>query len=298
MPMMGDQVGLSIDRVILATDFSPVSEAATSYAKGIAKHFASSLTVAHVIDLSVSTRSEQAVVGLPIDETRRNDNEKLENLLDSLAEDGVRATAQSLEARNPATAIVGLSQQLRADLIVLGTHSRHGLSKAILGSCAEGVIRHATCPVITIGPKVKPRSSQDDFAFKTIVFATDFDSDAAEKASVALTFAQDSAAKIYLCHTVERSGENVSERLRLQQEFESALQKLIPQSAYDWCTPECVVEQGEAAAHTLAFSKQVKADLIVIGARRSSSWFTHLVEGAVEHVLADAECPVMTICTT
>jgi nucleotide-binding universal stress UspA family protein len=161
----------------------------------------------------------------------------------------------------------------------------------------EGIIRHARCPVLTAGPKAKA-PLQGPFSFNTIVFATDFDSDAAGKASIALAFGQDNAAKIYLCHVLDQPGRDICETLGLQLKFESALEKLIPQSTYDWCTPECVVEQGDAASHVLRLAKKVGADLIILGAKRSSSWFAHLVEGVVGHVLVDAECPVITVCAT
>jgi nucleotide-binding universal stress UspA family protein len=294
MPVIGDQIGLSIDRVVLATDFSPASEGATDYAKVIAKRFSSTLTVANVVDLSVATRSEKAVVGLPIDDLHRTSGENLERLLNELTVEGVRVVAQSLEAHNPAAAIVGLSEQVHADLIVTGTHSRHGLSKAILGSCSEGIIRHANRPVMTVGPKCKP-VPKDRLLFSTILFATDFHSDTREKAAVALAFARDSIAKIYLCHVLNRPGEDISETLGLQLKFESELQKLVPQSVYDCCSPESVVEIGEAAPRLLELAKKVGADLIVLGAKRKSSWFADLNEGVVGQVLRQAECPVMTI---
>jgi nucleotide-binding universal stress UspA family protein len=297
MPVIQDHVGLAIDRIVLATDLSPVSEKATACARELAKRFSSNLTLVHVVDLSVATRSENAVIGFPLDDLRRNSSEHLERLLQDLALAGVRATAQTLEAHNPAAAIVGLSEQLNADLIVAGTHSRHGLSKAILGSCAEGIIRHARCPVLTLGPKAKA-PLKGSLSFNTIVFATNFDSGSAEKASIALAFAQDSAAKIYLCHVLDQPGGDISETLELQLKFESALEKLIPQSTYDWCTPECVVEHGDAALHVLGLAKRVGADLIILGAKRSSSWFAHSAEGVVGHVLVNTECPVMTVCAT
>lgn len=294
MPVIGDQIGLSVDRVVLATDFSPASEAATDYAKVIAKRFSSTLTVANVVDLSVATRSEKAVVGLPIDEMDRTSGENLERLLNKLTDEGVRVVAQSLEAHNPAAAIVGLAEQVRADLIVTGTHSRHGLSKAILGSCSEGIIRHATCPVVTVGPQCKP-APKDRLLFSTILFATDFHPGTTEKAAVALAFARDSIAKIYLCHVLNRPGDDISETLGLQLKFESELEKLVPRSVYDCCSPESVVEIGEAGPHLLEIAERVGADLIVLGAKRKLTRFADLNEGVVGHVLRGAKCPVMTI---
>jgi nucleotide-binding universal stress UspA family protein len=62
MSVTGDQINLIVDRILLATDFSEASEVAASYARAIAKRFASTVTLANVIDLSIASRSEVAVV--------------------------------------------------------------------------------------------------------------------------------------------------------------------------------------------------------------------------------------------
>jgi nucleotide-binding universal stress UspA family protein len=53
----------------------------------------------------------------------------------------------------PAYEIVDLASRLDADLIVVGTHGRHGIGRALLGSVAEVVVRRAGCPVIVTRPK-------------------------------------------------------------------------------------------------------------------------------------------------
>lgn len=295
MPVIGDQVGLTLDRIILATDFSPVAEKASGYARALAQRFSSSLSVAHVIDLSVATLSADAVVGLPLDEMRRAGTADQERLVSDMASAGVRTTAHTLESHSAAATIVGFAKELRADLIVTGTNSRRGLSKAIFGSCSESIIRHAVCPVLTVGPKAKP-APKGGLSFQTIVFATDFSTDAAKQAAIALNFAQDSVGKLYLCHVVNRPGKDIAETVGKSLKFEAALEKLIPESSYEWCSPDCVVDMGAVAPHILALARKVRADLIVLGAKHSASWYTHLVEGTVEEVLLEAECPVMTIC--
>lgn len=296
MPVIQNETGLTLDRIVVATDFKPASEVAIKYASALAKHFASNLTVAHVVDLSVATRSEVAVVGLLIDTMRHDSAENMERVLTDLANAGVHAQGQTLEAHNAAAAVVGLTEQLKADLLIVGTESRHGFNKMILGSFAEGVIHHAKCPVVTLGPKVKKPISKG-LNFDSIVFATDLRHDTAEKAAVALAFARDSLAKIYICHVLEHMGKDFGEMLELQLKSESVLRKLIPNSMYEWCSPECIVEQGSVATHLLDIAKRTDADLIVLGARRDATWFASLKEGVVGQVLAEAACPVMTICT-
>lgn len=297
MPVIDSRVGLTLDRILVATDFTKPSEQAGAYAKALAKRFSSKLTVTHVVDLSVAVRSASAAVGFQIDDMRRIGAENMEHTLADLGMSGLRASGQTLESHNPAAAIVGLSQQLKVDLIVMGTNARHGLSRAILGSCAEGVIRHATCPVLIVGPRAR-RPAENHFSFSTIVFATDLQHDAAEKAAVALAIGEDGSAKVYLCYTLEKPNGDITSTLENQMKCEEALRKLAPQSMYESCGVEPDVEYGDPATHIVQLAKRVGADLIILGARRSTHWLATLSTGVVGHVLAKADCPVMTVCTS
>lgn len=296
MPVIENDVGLQLDQILIATDFTPESEAATQYARALAKHFSASLAITNVIDLSVSTISEAALVGFPIDQMQRESAENMDRLLNDMSDTGIRAQGHILEANNPAEAIVDLASKIHADIIVMGTQARHGLNKIIMGSCAEGVIHHARCPVITLGPKVKKATTQA-LNLQTIVFATDLHHNTTHKAAIALAFAQNGIAKIYMCHVLDRPGKDFGDTIELQLKNESLLRKLIPHSAYEWCSPEPIVKFGKIGDHILHLARRTGADLIILGARRSATWFTHLSEGVVGHVLTETECPVMTICS-
>ena len=97
---------------------------------------------------------------------------------------------------------------------------------------------------------------------------------------------------------LDRPGKDISETFELEIKFEEALGRLIPRSTYDWISPERVVETGEVAPGILALAKKVNADLIVLGAKHSGTWYAHLVEGTVGQVLIKAECPVLTVCAS
>ena len=56
----------------------------------------------------------------------------------------------------PVIGITNLARELEADLIVVGTHGRRGLARWLLGSVAEGILRHASCPVFVIPPLTEP----------------------------------------------------------------------------------------------------------------------------------------------
>ena len=55
-----------------------------------------------------------------------------------------------IQVGKPAAEIVGTAKEWPADLIVIGSHARHGIPRALLGSVAEAVLRHAPCPVLVI----------------------------------------------------------------------------------------------------------------------------------------------------
>jgi nucleotide-binding universal stress UspA family protein len=62
----------------------------------------------------------------------------------------------------PYREIIQLASDVEADLIVIGTHSRAGMTRFLLGSVAEKVQRYAPCPVLTVKPKERPLASDID----------------------------------------------------------------------------------------------------------------------------------------
>ena len=140
------------------------------------------------------------MAGWPLEQMRHDSVENMGRTLSQLQSQGLDVRGRQIEAHNPAAAIVGLSEEIDADLVVMGSSARHGLNKLIVGSCAEGVIRHAKCPVVTLGPRVKAPIEE---GLKTVVYATDLHHNALGKAATALAFAKDSLAKVYMCHIID-----------------------------------------------------------------------------------------------
>ena len=130
----------------------------------------------------------------------------------------------------------------------------------------------------------------------TIVYATDFSAEAAKAAVYALSFAQDGGAHLYFCHVLGLQAATSWRKEALDAAFQTDLKRMIPESSYDWCNPECVIEHGDAAQAILELAERVQADLIVLGARKASFWLTHVERGLTPDLLAQATCPVMTVC--
>jgi nucleotide-binding universal stress UspA family protein len=295
MPVIGERVSVSVKKILLATDFSSASEKAASYARALARRFSSSVEIAHVFDPSIVTSYEEAIIGLMVKERQRIANENFERLRDDLSASGIDVRTTSPEGHRPSAGLLKVAKEHEVDLIVAGTHSKSGIERLILGSTAEQLIRNAECPVLTVGPNVKPPGDAP-LAFQTIVYATDFSAEAAKAAVYALSFAQDSGAHLYFCYVLGLQTATSWKTEFVDGAFQSALKRMIPKSSYDWCSPECVVEHGDAAKAILELATRVQADLIVLGARKASFWLTYIERGLTPDLLAQATCPVMTVC--
>ena len=295
MPLIEERVSVSVKKILLATDFSSVSEKAAAYARALARRFSSTVEIAHVFDPSVVTSYEEAIVGLPVNERRRIANENLERLHDDFSASGIDARTTLTEGHRPFPNLLKIAKDHEVDLIVAGTESKSGVERLLLGSTAEEVIRKAECPVLTVGPNAK-LPSDSPLAFQTIVYATDFSAEAAKAAAYALSFAQDSGAHLYFCYVLGLQSDSIAKRDFLDGAFQLTLKRMIPESSYDWCSPECVVEHGGAAKAILELAARVQANLIVLGARKASFWLTHVERGVTPDLLAQATCPVMTVC--
>jgi len=295
MPVISSQISLSLDKIIVATDFSPESEKALAYASALARQYASRVTLAHIVNVSIASRSEAAVTQNSLDEVRHLGAEQMERALDDLGMDGITAQGKTLESHNPTEALVKLCQDMDADLIVVGSHHRHGIAKIIHGSFSEGILRNAHCPVMIIGPNVNPKPA--DLAFRSIVFATDLQHDSAEKAAIALSFAKDSIANIHICHVIEDPVESFADAFRQHAQAECALSRLLPDASCIWHAPKPSVLFGDVDQEILKAARASEADLIVLGARRGMTWLNRFWDGTVEQIVGQTKCPVLTICT-
>ncbi|HEY1956453.1 MAG TPA: universal stress protein [Polyangiaceae bacterium] len=138
-------------RILVATDFSDTADAAFDYAVELAKQLGAKITVLHAYDLPVYGFPSGALVA-PVEMATRimtAAQQALESSCKQRANRGVEITP--VVTQGPAWEEVHrVAQEQDADLIVIGTHGRKGLSRALLGSIAEKIIRTATRPVLTI----------------------------------------------------------------------------------------------------------------------------------------------------
>lgn len=285
---------VSIKRIMIATDFTAAAEKATDYGKSLSRHFSSEIDIVHVFDPSDVASSDEAESCPSSEERRRICIERLLHVRDGFVRAGLNAQIGSPESHRPAVSLLKWAEERRVDLIITGTESKSGLTKLIIGSTAQHLIRGAKCPVLTIGPNSQIHGNASP-VFRNIVYATDFFSEAKRSFAYALMFAQDNGAHLYITHAIEAHEPLAAGGELLDQSFRTELKSLIPKSAYESCHPEILVEDGDAAEVILAVCERVQADLLVLGARKASALLTHIQRGLTPRLLQCVSCPILTV---
>jgi universal stress protein A len=142
----------TIKRILVPTDFSEASADMLATAVAFARAFGATIDLVHVAaDVTYPLPPPIDVVTVPLDIAK-----VMDDVAKSLAaeEERVRAAGVPCESTTligrADTEIVAHAQKTEADMIVMGTHGRSGLSHVLLGSVAERVVRHAHCPVLVV----------------------------------------------------------------------------------------------------------------------------------------------------
>lgn len=145
---------INIRRILVATDFSAPSETALNYARAMARAFGAELRVLHVFEPLWLTSADLVGGGVAVANMVQGLEETARKQLDeSVTEEDrreLRAEAVMVTSESPAREIARYASEEHADLLVIGTHGRSGLTRLLIGSVAEKVVRLAPCPVLTV----------------------------------------------------------------------------------------------------------------------------------------------------
>ncbi len=132
-------------KILFPTDFSHTGDAALKLATSLARDTGASLMIVHVEEPPTAYGGGELYYGIPEPAT-----EDLRKMLHKVVPTDPNVSYEHrLVTGDPANAVVRLANEEGVDLIVLGTHGRTGLSRLLMGSVAEAIVRRAKCPVIS-----------------------------------------------------------------------------------------------------------------------------------------------------
>jgi len=281
--------------ILLATDFSPPSEAALPHALTLASHYRSNLYIAHVIcpELMDFLPAEERATKLQ--QTRIIAEQELKPLLTAGLQKGI--SCQPLIGGGAIwDVLLDMVHQNGIDLIIVGTHGRRGLSKLLLGSVAEEVFRMAPWPVLTVGPKTSEKSPMD-VQPRHILYSVEFVPDTSHAAAYAISLAEDFYAKLTFM--------KVFAEMVPPEEVKAAVEEPVRHWMDDHIPMESGLRQrtsfepgsGPTAEAIIKFASDRGVDLIVMGVRRLDPvTAAHLPKlDTAYQVVRTAPCPVFTV---
>ncbi|MGZ4839165.1 MAG: universal stress protein [Terriglobales bacterium] len=283
---------ISIERIMLATDFDPVSEAALHYSLSIARRYGAKVYLLHV----VGSEPFQFLAGdaqqRALEDAWRNAQRHMTDLLIAGHLEGV--DHQVLVEQGDVWDVLSRKiTDLNINLLVIGTHARGRVGKLLLGSVAETIFRQAPCPVLMVGPhagQVSERTPQ-----QPILFCTGFSAHSLKAGGYALSLAQHQAAQLVLMHVSKETPPSEAERLQIVEQAKRRLASLIPAGTQMAEPPETIVEFGTAGDRILEVAQKIKPGLIVLGVRQPVGFARRLKWATAYEVVANAPCPVLTV---
>lgn len=140
--------------ILLAIDFSDHASKVANRARLLATQNQARLSVIHVVENLPITEATYGPIPFDADFTQTLLDEAKSRLGELAATLDVPAERQWLEMGSPKLEIVRIADENAVDLIVVGSHGRHGLA-LLLGSTANGVLHHAACDVLAVRLKTE-----------------------------------------------------------------------------------------------------------------------------------------------
>ncbi len=141
-------------KILVPLDGSELAKKALDQAERLAVHFGSEIILFEVVPYLPIYGSPELVTPLVIDEKQKEGAERyLQELAEEVRKKGLRVSAMVKTGHQVAVEIIDYAKEIGADLIVMCTHGRSGITRWVLGSIALKVLTRAETPILLIRSK-------------------------------------------------------------------------------------------------------------------------------------------------
>jgi nucleotide-binding universal stress UspA family protein len=291
---------LRIEKILCPVDFSEYSSKACDYAQSLAQHYGAKLLLQHVVQPLTSIYPSYAFPDSLNEvfwnlETRAG--EQLSEFVSARPSDGFK-TERFVHMGTVPDCILAFADSQQADLIVMGTHGRHGFDHLTMGSVAEKVLRKAHCPVLVVRKPahdfVKPGDAGDPVQLRKILYCTDFSEYSSRALTYALSLAMEYNVELTLLHVLEDvpSTDDLQKSIA---EVTQSLEALVPPEAGDWCKVRPAVRIGKPYQQILQIALENEADLVIMGVRGRNAVDLALFGSTTHRVIQLGSSPVLAV---
>ncbi len=281
-------VNVAIGNVAVATDFSPFTERALLHGLATASHFGAVLHLLHCVRLSDYVLCPD-VFPQATELAHRDASQLIHRLKREHKLDGIEYRGWVIEGEVEDTLPKFVCAH-HVDLLITGTHGRHGISKLLLGSVAQKIVRSALCPVLTVGP-YSPGSGPE-LQLKRVLLAVDQSTECWMAISYALTAAREMHAALTILQVLPAQRLNAAET---DDALRSHIWTLLGGAEALPQTTQYRTMCGDPAKAILACASDEHCDLIVLGPSPSVPASAHTISRETYRIMSEAICPVLTV---
>jgi nucleotide-binding universal stress UspA family protein len=280
-----------VNSILAPTDLSESNVPALRYARLLADHYAAKVTVLYTEPVVYPFDVGGLAGGVYISPTP----EQLAQIRGQVAQQagpamGSRPYDIDVTVGQPIPTILSAAKERNADLIVMGTHLRHGWRRALLGSVSDGVIHGSTCPVLTVAGRDRDAGATP-YAVTSIICPVNFSDVARESLHVAARLAGSFGAHLTIVHVVEA---NQFEEINHEAD-EERMRRWVSPELRDVCSYRELVVRGGAAERVLDCAEEIGADFLVIGAQHKLFRDATVIGTTTERLIRFASCPVLVV---
>lgn len=279
---------LSINKILVPTDFSELSLDALHYAAALCKQSDAEILLLHVIE--PSEQFNQLNDKLNIREALQ---ESVNKKLVEIKEKNIDLHNIEIKAKLAEGKIYEQIEEIRAqenaDMIVMGTHGASGignLQKFILGSNAYRVVHFSTAPVVVV------RNAKESVDFKKVVLPLDTTKETTQKVKEAIKFAKAFGSEIHLI-SVSSFFEEFTHNLKEMKDKLEEVATEIDKAGIE--VKIKMIRHDNIANSVLDYAEKVDADLVLIMVRAEKRKNDITIGSSARKIITDSKVPVMTL---
>jgi nucleotide-binding universal stress UspA family protein len=278
-----------VTSILAPTDLSDSSVPALRYARLFADHFKAKLTVMYtdpVVYPLDAMGPPQGFYAAATPQQQERIREELKTHAAPALDD--RPYDIDITVGQPIPAILAEARERNADLIVMGTHLRHGWRRALLGSVSDGVIHGSNCPVLTVASRDQYVGTPP-YAITNIICPVNFTDVARDALHVAGRIAEAFRARLTIVHVLE------ADEVTNVAADEEQVRRWVAPELQDVSSYRELVVRGGPAERVLDCADDVGADFFVIGAQHKVFRDATVIGTTTERLIRFASCPVLVV---
>lgn len=296
-----------LNKILFPTDFSRCASQALLPAVDLAEQHQAELHLLHVIVLhgydphnpnfNIKDLEEEIYQRVQSDA-----NERLVKLAPNDLGKTVKIVTVQERGISASNAIVEYASKNDIDLVVLGTHGRRAPAHLLLGSVAEEVVRTASCPVMTVREREKPKPVTET---ERILVPVDFSKYSTQALTYGKNLAADYGATLQLLHVIELNihpayyAVGKTSLFEIDSDLRERSHNKLLELAQEAPGPEVDIEpyviEGRATSDIVKFATEKKSDLIVIPTHGLTGLSRFLLGSTTQKVVRRAPCPVLVV---